>query len=460
MPTAQMSYLLTLALDDGRLASHDVPLGRLVAVSLALHVGLLLVAQGLHVAQIGEQPLMAQEVILVSLPLADRSVSTSTRAATKPKPPARAPKPQPVAAPPAPPVSTAKVSPPAPAAAQVTEPKPVPAVAPQEAADKARVRSRTLVQEALSKIKLPSSAVPRGATHPAEAKPDPLLQLPKPTPVPGLALRPEAPDQQSPSVAVVEEALRKIELPPETPEFKGLAPAPSMTPTPAFAARQQPEKEAQVPRANQDLRPTRQLERDVHSLVENLAVPEAPSRLPELPRTPSPAAEKPQPRPSLTQDVRRRLEEIDRLLVAKADPREVPPERANTQKDLQEPLNPKEASSSTSSTQQPRMLIQASQARSGSSKYLARVQHNISKHWIAPPVDLASRSLVVVIQFRLHRSGMVSHVLVEQPSGNDYYDLSAERAVLSANPLPSFPHSLRAPYLDTHFTFAVGEQVG
>ena len=206
--------------------------------------------------------------------------------------------------------------------------------------------------------------------------------------------------------------------------------------------------------------PTRQLERDVHSLVENLAVPEAPPRLPELPRTHSPAAEKPQPRPSLTQDVRRRLEEIDRLLVAKADPREVPPERANTQKDLQEPLNPKEASSSTSSTQQPRMLIQASQARSGSSKYLARVQHNISKHWIAPPVDLASRSLVVVIQFRLHRSGMVSHVLVEQPSGNDYYDLSAERAVLSANPLPSFPHSLRAPYLDTHFTFAVGEQVG
>ena len=66
----------------------------------------------------------------------------------------------------------------------------------------------------------------------------------------------------------------------------------------------------------------------------------------------------------------------------------------------------------------------------------------------------------MVIKFRLHRSGAVSDVVVEQASGNHYYDLAAERAVRSADPLPSFPSSLSEVYLDTHFTFTVGEQLG
>ncbi len=67
---------------------------------------------------------------------------------------------------------------------------------------------------------------------------------------------------------------------------------------------------------------------------------------------------------------------------------------------------------------------------------------------------------MVVVKFRLHRSGKVSDVVVEEPSGNHYYDLAAKRAVVRAEPLPAFPRAMHQSYVDAHFTFAVGEQSG
>jgi hypothetical protein len=51
-------------------------------------------------------------------------------------------------------------------------------------------------------------------------------------------------------------------------------------------------------------------------------------------------------------------------------------------------------------------------------------------------------------------------VVIEQSSGNEYYDLAGKRAVLSAIPLPAFPAELTDSYFDAHFTFMVGEQQG
>lgn len=96
----------------------------------------------------------------------------------------------------------------------------------------------------------------------------------------------------------------------------------------------------------------------------------------------------------------------------------------------------------------------------GSNAYLALVRQRISRFWSAPPVDVTNQVYVVIVQFRLHRNGTVTGVAIEQSSGNEYYDLAGKRAVLSAIPLPSFPHEITDAYFDAHFTFTVGESQG
>ena len=97
---------------------------------------------------------------------------------------------------------------------------------------------------------------------------------------------------------------------------------------------------------------------------------------------------------------------------------------------------------------------------SGSNPYLARVQARISGFWTAPPVDITGKALTVTVRFRLERDGRVGSVIIEQSSGNDYYDMAAQRAIQSAIPLPPFPPDLTDSYFDAHFTFAVGEAAG
>ncbi len=104
--------------------------------------------------------------------------------------------------------------------------------------------------------------------------------------------------------------------------------------------------------------------------------------------------------------------------------------------------------------------IQVSGDESGLSRYLAIVQGKISEQWVAPPVDTGNRSYVVVIKFRLHRSGRISDVVVEQESGNGYYDDAGKRAVLSVGQLQPFPPYVTEDMLETHFSFTVGEEAG
>jgi TonB family protein len=93
----------------------------------------------------------------------------------------------------------------------------------------------------------------------------------------------------------------------------------------------------------------------------------------------------------------------------------------------------------------------------GSNPYLSEVQAHIASFWTAPPVDISGKSLTVIVRFRLERDGRVSSVMIEKPSGNEYYDLSAHRAIQSAIPLPPFPEDFTQSYFDARFTFAVGE---
>jgi colicin import membrane protein len=97
----------------------------------------------------------------------------------------------------------------------------------------------------------------------------------------------------------------------------------------------------------------------------------------------------------------------------------------------------------------------------GSNAYLGLVKRRISNLWSAPPIADASASPYgVTVKFRIHRDGKVTGVIIEQSSGNDYYDLAGKRAVLSADPLPPFPADITESSYDAHFTFTVGEPQG
>ncbi len=94
-----------------------------------------------------------------------------------------------------------------------------------------------------------------------------------------------------------------------------------------------------------------------------------------------------------------------------------------------------------------------------SNPYLALVQARIRKFWEPPDIGALEKPRVVV-RFRLERNGQISSIVIEESSGNDYYDMSAQRAIRNAMPLPPFPQDLTDSSFDAHFTFFVGEAAG
>lgn len=329
-------------------------LGRTVAVSLLLHLGVLLLALGFRFTQRGEAPLASVQVSLVSMPAMSRPVEASL-----PRP--------------------APVRPPAPA------------------------------------------ALPKSASPPAPAR--------------------------RASGDVMRDVLRGIQLPPDAPKLGDLSPSKPI------AEPQRPEV-AKVERSNDKLR------KDVESLLGKLKVPEARSSvdLPVEQTKPVP----PQPDRSFSDEVDRELEKELKKLQAPPPVRKPPELVKDTKLQAQEaPSRPAPVvTAKVPNVKAPDTTLKVPGSSAGSSPYLARVQALISSRWAAPPVDVSGQSLAVVIRFRLDRSGKVSGVTVERSSGNDYFDVAGQRAVISAAPLPAFPADMTDSSLDAHFTFTVGEQAG
>lgn len=466
MATVNTSPLLALALNDGFAPTGRPPFGRLLVVSLALHAGFLFVAETVELSSPGERPLVAQEVSLVSLGSEARPIARPSPVlespAPKPRPASRAVIPEaPPVSPAEPPVpSPAEVPAVSPAEPPVPSPAEVPAVRqvePPNAIEEARVRSEALMQEALNKIKLPTPrAVESTAPDPAPMRPEPRRRIPSPGRAPAVtdSTRPDPRSKR-----LLDDTLGRIELPPDAPKFKSLTPAPVKRPsaTVPVPKLRVPEPAPSRVAKRQTAAPAPDLEHEIGSVLDRLKVPDAPKavKVPqqEMPVTPAPR----KPRPSLSDSLKRELNVLERLHRPKPVPRSAPV-TAGTNNQATPPVASKGTPSTAS--RQPATAIRAAGSSSGSSEYLARVQLKISHHWVAPPVDLSGRPLSVVIKFRLHRSGSVSDVTVEDSSGNPYYDLAAKRAVISADPLPSFPSSVSDHYLDTHFTFSVKEPLG
>jgi TonB family protein len=218
------------------------------------------------------------------------------------------------------------------------------------------------------------------------------------------------------------DVLRGIALPSEVPKLGQVNPIPAGTP-----------KETRS-----------QTHTDVQKMLNNLSVPESTSTATEH-TTPQPARITP-PRASMSEEVNRQLQKLEQM-----PPPKVEASKATTMPQSHVASNPPAART-------PVTTLQASGVAMGN-PYLALVQRRISAQWTAPPVDMTGQPLQVIVKFRLDKSGRLSDVVVERTSGNEYYDLAARRAVLSANPLPSFPPDMSQLFLDAHFSFAVGESV-
>jgi TonB family protein len=232
-------------------------------------------------------------------------------------------------------------------------------------------------------------------------------------PIPKLTLPQESVEGRVKAEPVRRDTLKDLELPPEAPRLGKLKPVEETMPGP----RPDPAKSS--------------LER----MLNQLPVP-SPAQATKAPdATPEPTR-----KPSLADQAAQQLAKASVL----------PPPR---------PLPSSPAPPSTASATTPDVTMRVTGAGPGSNPYLALVQNLISRQWVAPPVDVSGRRYRAVVRFRLDRTGAVSGVTIELSSGNGYYDDAAKRAVLRAT-LPEFPADMPAPYLDTHFSFAVGEEVG
>jgi len=82
--------------------------------------------------------------------------------------------------------------------------------------------------------------------------------------------------------------------------------------------------------------------------------------------------------------------------------------------------------------------------------YVEQLQSLIGANWLKP--NVAERTSAV-IAFRILRSGQVTDVKIEAPSGIPVYDRAATRAVYAANPLPPLPPEYRGDALGVHIRF-------
>lgn len=423
--------------DSGR-ASVVRPLG----LSLLLHLCVLLILV-LTSWKTGERPIgSAVQVSLISLPPAPKTADTKSQAKPVPTPPQKILTPQPKVELPKP---VMLPTPPAPSVAPqpVVTPPPVATPPPVDASPPPPART-------------PASPLPTLPPAPVVSSPP----SPTKTPVPPLPALPPPPMETVPGQKRGADnpfrgALKNVELPKIVPKFGELSPD-----RPVSTAAQP------VPEAKPQRVPDR-TRQDINSLLSKLKVPEQ-QRTPLPPPVPLEESRKTR-ETALDEDYKhqldRELQKLRQQQPTAASPTEFKTADVKTSdsRPMPQPAPAPEAAATPSAkvaTTRPDMTINVPGAGPGSNAYLARVQQRISSFWQAPPVDLTADSFLVVVRFRLARSGAVTSVVVEQSSGNEYYDLAAKRAVLNADPLPPFPKDLQDPYYDAHFSFVVGGQTG
>ncbi|MBM3262015.1 MAG: TonB C-terminal domain-containing protein [candidate division Zixibacteria bacterium] len=84
--------------------------------------------------------------------------------------------------------------------------------------------------------------------------------------------------------------------------------------------------------------------------------------------------------------------------------------------------------------------------------YLAAIHRKIQENFVIPRIPGAG-PLQAMIYFRIDKNGKVYATTLTQSSTNPVFDLSSQRALEAANPLPPLPTEYDRDYLGVHFTF-------
>ncbi len=272
-------------------------------------------------------------------------------------------------------------------------------------------------------VSLVSMSVPVPVKQPEPLKTVVPPRAPEPKPAPAPVMKDTTPARApaTPAGHVARDVLRDLQLPPDAPKFGDLAPAKSVS---------QPQREAKF-------------------------------KVPDLPRIPDPVqepvADVPR-RSTLSDEVDRELEkELKKVKqFTPAAKLEIPKEVKAADQPVK-PVPQQEAKVPTAKTPETTLKISGS---SGSNPYWARVQAIISSHWEPPPIDVSGQTYAVTVRFRLQRDGVIKDVTVQQTSGNTYYDVAGQRAVLRPRQLPPFPADMTDGYKDIEMVFRVGEPAG
>jgi colicin import membrane protein len=242
----------------------------------------------------------------------------------------------------------------------------------------------------------------------------------KPVVVPAPAIKTTAatpvPASVRPSVA--KDILRDLELPPDAPKFGELTPAKSV-------AQPQPQAHAKM-------------------------------KVPDLPRIPDVVPEqtvKTPQRASVSEELDRELEEeLKKVKEYK------PAAKLEIPKDVPVKATPQQEAA-IPQVKAPQTQLKTS-GSSGTNPYWGRIEAIIKSNWEPPPIDVTGQTYSVVVKFRFYRNGTVKDVMIQQTSGNSYFDMSGQRAVLKPRHFPPFPAEMTESYLDVEMVFRVGELAG
>lgn len=252
-----------------------------------------------------------------------------------------------------------------------------------------------------------------------EAKPMPASAAPLPVKVPVPVKMPTPSPVSMPARAsMARDILKDLELPPDAPKFGELTPAKSVA---------QPRPQTQV----------------------KVRVPDLP-RMPEA--MPVPVTKTPE-RTSISEELDRELEEELKKVkeftpAARLDiPKEAPVK----------PVVQQEAALPQAKGPQTQLKTSGS---SGTNPFWGRVESIIKSQWEPPPIDVTGHSYSAVVRFRFFRNGTVKDVVVQQTSGNSYFDMAGQRAVLKPRQFPAFPSDMTEAYQDVEMVFRVGESTG
>ncbi len=183
---------------------------------------------------------------------------------------------------------------------------------------------------------------------------------------------------------------------------------------------------------------------DLSPATKSVAQPQQASKIPQ--------------RSTVSEDLNRELEEELKKIrqvqpAAKLEiPKEVKPSEASVK-----PAPQQEVKVPAAKTPETTLKISGT---AGSNPYWARVQSIISSQWEPPPVDMTGQTYTMIVKFRLQRDGTIKDVVVQQSSGNAYFDMAGQRAVLRPRVLPMFPAEMADSYKDVEMVFRVGESVG